>query len=579
MVVGVGFVDTDVSAYYDWIEDVTGLDFADSLPGPSELFFDTDFTTPGPQSAILDGFTPVWDNFHPFFTGGTEGFNYTWENDFAPIAVFGTSQTGANAVLVQSDINYQGIRFDPILEVINVDGFHLMDDGGSLRATAGGAVIEVNQNAIISASLAGATGEGIVKTGDAELVLDGNNTAFEAKLVIESGVVSVESQTALGGGIVSDESKTTVQSGGTLHLTGGGISLNERIEISGPGANNQGSIRVSRGQHAITQELTVVSDATIAVAENSTLTLSGQIEEHLDMAGEGATLTQTGDGTIVYSGQSNLNELHVDQGIAAGAGEFLGLVNVSASGELRPADTSAGRAIGSFQAGQLLVAEGSNIRFDISPILNTGDVVVVEENVILAGDLNVDFLGTPSVGDEFMLVNNLGNQNVVGEFANLNVSSSSPIPDGVRFLVNYAGGTGNDVVLVTAPASQVGDFDLDGDVDADDIDFYSGNLGQSAVADLAKLDLDGDGMVTLADHDQHITQLAQTSNGEVGALIGDINLDGDVDVLGDAFILVANLRSSGPNRYSSGDLNADQVVDVLGDAFRLVLNLGLSNEP
>ena len=35
---------------------------------------------------------------------------------------------------------------------------------------------------------------------------------------------------------------------------------------------------------------------------------------------------------------------------------------------------------------------------------------------------------------------------------------------------------------------RAGDFDLDGDVDADDIDFYSGNLGQSASGDLARLD-------------------------------------------------------------------------------------------
>ena len=124
--------------------------------------------------------------------------------------------------------------------------------------------------------------------------------------------------------------------------------------------------------------------------------------------------------------------------------------------------------------------------------------------------------------------------------------------------------------------SKLGDFDLDGDVDADDIDFYSGQLGQSATGEFEQLDLDGDNFVTLADHDLHVESLVETSNEEVGTFIGDLNLDGTVDVLEDAFVLVGNLGNTGIG-YAGGDLNADQVVDVLGDAFRLVNNLGSSN--
>ena len=94
---------------------------------------------------------------------------------------------------------------------------------------------------------------------------------------------------------------------------------------------------------------------------------------------------------------------------------------------------------------------------------------------------------------------------------------------------------------------------------------------------LAVFDLDGDGMITLDDHDLHVTTLTQTSNGQTGAVIGDINLDGVVDVLGDAFTLVGSLGTVGLFGYADGDLSADGIVDVLGDAFRLVGNLGLSN--
>ncbi len=123
-----------------------------------------------------------------------------------------------------------------------------------------------------------------------------------------------------------------------------------------------------------------------------------------------------------------------------------------------------------------------------------------------------------------------------------------------------------------------GDFDMDDDVDADDIDFYSGNLGMPAMDDLAQLDLNGDNVVTLADHDLHVMTLVQINGVQSGTLIGDINLDGQVDVLMDAFILINNLGTNATG-WASGDLNADQTVDVLGDAFLLVNNLGQSITP
>ena len=123
-----------------------------------------------------------------------------------------------------------------------------------------------------------------------------------------------------------------------------------------------------------------------------------------------------------------------------------------------------------------------------------------------------------------------------------------------------------------------GDFDMDDDVDADDIDFYSGNLGMPAMDNLAQLDLNGDNVVTLADHDLHVMTLVQIDGVQTGTLIGDINLDGQVNVLGDAFILINSLGTNATG-WASGDLNADQTVDVLGDAFLLVNNLGQSITP
>lgn len=121
-----------------------------------------------------------------------------------------------------------------------------------------------------------------------------------------------------------------------------------------------------------------------------------------------------------------------------------------------------------------------------------------------------------------------------------------------------------------------GDFEPDGDVDVDDIDFYFGNIGSAADGELAQLDFDGDGQVTFADAQFHIENLVQTSNGETGTFLGDLNLDGEVNVLGDAFVLVANLGNPATS-YGQGDINLDGEVNVLGDAFSLVGNLGNSN--
>ena len=130
--------------------------------------------------------------------------------------------------------------------------------------------------------------------------------------------------------------------------------------------------------------------------------------------------------------------------------------------------------------------------------------------------------------------------------------------------------------LFTAAATRLGDFDSDGNVDLDDLDRYSGNIDATATGDLALLDLDGDGIVGENDFEQHYSTLVETSNGGVGTFVGDADLNGTVDVLGDAFTLIGNLGSS-VTSWADGDFNADGLVDVLEDAFSLIGNLGRSN--
>ena len=138
------------------------------------------------------------------------------------------------------------------------------------------------------------------------------------------------------------------------------------------------------------------------------------------------------------------------------------------------------------------------------------------------------------------------------------------------------GGDGNVTLnVLTGAGMLLGDFNDDLVVDCADIDEYIGNLDSDAAA-RPELDLVADGTINLADVEVLVTTLVVTSNSQTGTFLGDLNCDGSVSVLGDAFTLVGNLGAS-VSSYSEGDINLDGTVTVLGDAFTLVGNLGMSN--
>lgn len=128
----------------------------------------------------------------------------------------------------------------------------------------------------------------------------------------------------------------------------------------------------------------------------------------------------------------------------------------------------------------------------------------------------------------------------------------------------------------TTGAGVAGDLNDDGVVDCADIDEYAGNIGSAATGNLAGLDLVADGSIDADDVSFLIENLVVTSNGQTGTFPGDLNCDGQVDVLDDAFILVSNLGNPVMS-YAAGDINLDGVVNVLDDAFLLIANLGSSN--
>ena len=235
------------------------------------------------------------------------------------------------------------------------------------------------------------------------------------------------------------------------------------------------------------------------------------------------------DGVINLSGGGLGSDLRVEDG---------GVLNIRSG--------SVGRGI-DVQNGGTLNIFGSDFTLD-GVLLD--DLVAGEAFTILSRDVTLSGL------------------NAEGSTFRFNLNS-----DFVLFQDQFEPGSTLTVTQVLA-----GDFNVDGEVDGDDVDLYIGNLDRPATGQRARLNLDGDGIVTVVDHDLFVTTLVVTSNGVTGALLGDVDLDGTVDVLSDAFALVGSLGQSSTSR-SQGDLNADGMVTVLGDAFILVGQLGQSNDP
>ena len=164
----------------------------------------------------------------------------------------------------------------------------------------------------------------------------------------------------------------------------------------------------------------------------------------------------------------------------------------------------------------------------------------------------------------------------VTNWTNMALASNTQLTEGVHQVrIDMLGAFTLDRFTIAAPVP--GDFNGDGLLNCGDLDLYVGNIGEDAVGPLAALDLGGNGTVDRADASLYVLFVVPTSNGQIGTFLGDLNCDGRVDVLGDAFALVAHLGNA-TTRYSDGDIDFDGNVSVLGDAFVLIANLGQSNQ-
>jgi len=251
-----------------------------------------------------------------------------------------------------------------------------------------------------------------------------------------------------------------------------------------------------------------------------------------------------------------------DTGWIASSGGTFGAGHVELFRESFPILSTAPLTMGNlvqiaFAPGDLQLTDGTSYGFLFRYTL---DELVDGSGDPLSADVTFPFdTRTDNDLDGFLLVTN-----PAPDFADAPHVAPSDTPRTMNFF------------FTAASDGVVGDFNGDGFVNCDDIDEYRGILGSPADAALAGFDLEVDETINFADVENFIENFVETPNGQVGTFVGDLNCDGQVNVLGDALILVSALGTASDS-YSEGDANLDGTVNVLGDAILLISNLGNSN--
>ena len=359
---------------------------------------------------------------------------------------------------------------------------------------------------------------------------------------------------------ISDNATVTVgsfNSGGgdgataIVNQTGGTLTSNTWVVMANFGANGTSTYNVSGGTLSAT-------GGNLAVGQEGTGTLN--------VSGTAVVEQVVSDTAAIFVGgiddngfiQDGTGTLNITGSTASISGVGIGLRVASTA-------TSAGTLSWTADSG------------GVTPIVSGGDTIFGAGTSNLVLDLSAD-PGVATAGTEYLLVDN--SAAVTGTFTGVAEGATVSIGGGNDGTISYAGGDGFDIVVTAVGGGSVtGDFDGDGDVDCDDIDLFAGTFGSVAGGSPADRDLTGDGTVDIADALMHIQTLVVTMpNGVTGTFQGDVNCDGNVNVLGDAFVLVASLGTTSGAVYTDGDLNFDGAVNVLGDAFALVANLNSSND-
>ena len=394
---------------------------------------------------------------------------------------------------------------------------------GQLTIENGGKVI--NGRARIGDGFAANGGDAIVRgtnstwQNESLEISVGSLTVEDEGLVTVSGRASLGDVATLNGAgtslIVGDELSVFASSFGAgaswLNIQAGALVVSNGASLA-PDNGTRGSVRISGSGSSWfnTGDLHVGVEGGngVIIMDDGTFVSSDNVSIGIMTFEGGGAIYQTG-GTLSVNGGTLSAFFPIQYFFSDGRLEDVGLINLGGPFE---------QVGGVFAPGGVSVIDGGYETTDAAleiELRNLGtagedfDQVSVIGDVVLSSSSRLDLiLGyAPSVGDEFLILENDGTDAISGVFAqdSFVIAHFNGTPH--QFTINYSGGSGNDITLTSvANVFKLGDCNQDGAVDFLDIAPFISIL--SATDFLAEADTNEDGMVNFLDIAPFITLLS-----------------------------------------------------------------------
>lgn len=295
---------------------------------------------------------------------------------------------------------------------------------------------------------------GLIKTGPGSVFLYASNT-FSGPVQLNQGAIGMYNGRALG----TTNSGTTIADGATLAINNP-ISVPEALTLAGK-INSTGPGQTLTGPFALTGTNAIIQgslDGSLSV--NSVI--SGEVGFTKAVAGNlilnsnntYAGLTTVAGGDVFVNGRQPRTPILLTGGALAGTGT-VGIV--TATGTL-PTFLSPGSSPGILTCSNLALTASNSLVLDLNgTAAGAGyDQLRVQGSVALGNAmLSVTLTYTPGIGDTYIVLDNDGEDPIVGTFAGLTNQSILTL-NGYPFQITYHGGTGNDIQLTRiSPPTQL----------------------------------------------------------------------------------------------------------------------------
>ena len=500
--------------------------------------------------------------------------------------------TGAGANLLTIDAgNGTDDEFD------TGDGFRIFnindgDNGNQIDVTLSGLTLTGGDPSITDNSADGGAIlnreilllSGSVVSGNASLDGGGIYNSSDGTLVVTSSILS-GNLSEFGGGITNR---------GTATITNSTLSDNSAGQGGGI-ANSGGTATVTNS--TLSNNSSSGNGGGIFSSFNSAVTITNSTLSGNSASNNGGGIYNTGGTAIVTSSTLSGNSADFGGGISnRGTATITNSIVANSSGGDLENNTPDNFFTGSFN----LIGDGQDLGGLTGTI--TGDPLLgplafnagpTETHALLPGSpaINAGDDNVTQTEDQRGLARNFNGVDI-GAF------ELQPVAPIVTSFTRDEGGTLDTLARPDLLSTISVSFNVDVSVSADDLEIRNDTLGgslvntsgltfsydastQTATWDFSSLTLDA-GFYSFELSSDIASVDGNSSLGGVFiepiyvAIPGDANLDGEVDVLVDAFLLVGNLGTTSGATFGQGDFNGDGVVDVLNDAFILVGNIGQS---